>query len=173
MVTFEKEIEGISERALAFFLSKARRAVGLRGDVDIVVTTNRRMQQLNRHFRRKNKPTDVLSFPAETILYSGVEHPLAGEIAISGDIAKQNGRTLGHGTLQELKILVLHGVLHLAGHDHESDNGQMARKEQKLRRELGLPDGLIERAISSVAPTKSRSLAALGTTPKRTARKRR
>ncbi len=146
MVTFEKEIEGAGERALALFLGKARRAVGLRGDVDVVVTTNGRMQQLNRQFRRKDKPTDVLSFPAEPILLAGkVGHPLAGELAISADIAKQNGRALGHGTLAELKILVLHGVLHLAGHDHESDDGQMARKEQKLRRELGLPDGLIER----------------------------
>ncbi len=147
MVTFEREIEGISERALTLFLSKARQAVGLRGDVDVVVTTNRRMQQLNRQFRRKDKPTDVLSFPAEfpTLPSGRVGHPFAGAIAICGDIAKENGCALGHGTLVELKILLLHGVLHLAGHDHESDDGQMARREQKLRRELGLPDGLIER----------------------------
>ncbi len=147
MVTFDKNIDGVSERALALFLSKARRAVGVRGEVDVVVTTNRRMQQLNKQFRRKDKPTDVLSFPAEPTLPSArVGYPIAGGVAISGDIAKQNGRALRHGTLSELKILVLHGVLHLAGHDHESDDGQMARKEHKLRRALGLPDGLIERA---------------------------
>ncbi len=176
MVTFEKKIDGVSERALALFLSKARRAVGLRGEVDVIVTTNRRMQQLNRQFRRKDKPTDVLSFPVEPTLPSArVGHPVAGEIAISGDIARQNGNVFGHGTLAELTILVLHGVLHLAGHDHESDGGQMARKEQKLRRELGLPDGLIERTVAVAMPAKSRSLTTLGMTPRqsKTARKRR
>ncbi len=158
MVTFERDINGISERALTLFVSKARRAVGLRCEVDVIVTTNRRMQQLNKQFRRKDKPTDVLSFPAGPTLPLGrVGHPIAGEIAISGAIAKQNGRLLGHGTLSELKILVLHGVLHLAGQDHESDEGQMARREHTLRRELGLPDGLIERAIL-IPPNTSKSI---------------
>jgi probable rRNA maturation factor len=159
LVTFEREIEGSSQRALALFLSKARRAARLGGKVDVVVTTNRQMRQLNRQFRGKDKPTDVLSFPAGDVPGS----TLAGEIAISGDIAAANGRKLGHGTAVELKILVLHGVLHLAGHDHESDGGEMARKEQELRRELRLPEGLIERA-SVVVQTKSRSLAPLGMT---------
>lgn len=156
MVTFEKNVDDASERALALFLTKARRAVGLRGEVDVVVTTNRQMRQLNRQFRKKDKPTDVLSFPADSVPGS----TLAGEIAISVDIARQNGRVLGHGTISELKILVLHGVLHLAGYDHETDSGQMARMEQKLRRELRLPDGLIERTTLPTA-----SLAGVGIPP--------
>ncbi len=157
-------------------MGKARRAVGLRGNVNVFVTTNRKMRELNRQFRRKDKPTDVLSFPSvvdpfpsdPTLPAGRVGHPnfLAGEIAISGEIAAQNGGSLGHATAVELKVLVLHGVLHLAGHDHENDDGQMARKEQELRRELRLPEGLIERAAAVAAPRKSRSLAVLGMTPR-------
>lgn len=159
VVIIDEEIEGASERAMELFVGRARRAVGLQGAVDVFVTSNERMRQMNRQFRDKDKPTDVLSFPAGTVPWSKI----AGEIAISREIAVENGRAFGHGSLVELKILVLHGVLHLAGHDHESDDGQMARKEQELRRELRLPEGLIERT-DVVAPTKSRSLAPLGMT---------
>jgi len=161
LVKFETDIEGASERALALFLTKARRAVGLRGIVNVVVTTNRAMRGLNRRFRAKDKPTDVLSFPAfdPTLPAGRISPPLrvAGDIAISGQMATANGRRLGHGTAGELKVLVLHGVLHLAGFDHENDRGSMARKEQELRRELKLPDGLIERAETPlIAKTISR-----------------
>ena len=70
---------------------------------------------------------------------------MAGDIAISADIATQNARQLGHAPALEIKILALHGVLHLAGYDHETDHGEMARKEISLRKALGLPSGLIER----------------------------
>jgi probable rRNA maturation factor len=70
---------------------------------------------------------------------------MAGDIAISADMALKSGREFGHGQLTELKILILHGMLHLSGMDHETDDGQMARRERRLRRELGLPEGLIER----------------------------
>ena len=69
----------------------------------------------------------------------------AGDIAISAEIASAKAASLGHSAAQEIKILALHGVLHLAGYDHENDNGEMAGKEAKLRRSLGLPVGLIER----------------------------
>jgi probable rRNA maturation factor len=69
----------------------------------------------------------------------------AGEVAISADIALQNALRLGHSAALEVKVLVLHGILHLAGFDHERDNGEMARKEAKLRRTLRLPVGLTER----------------------------
>jgi len=104
-----------------------------------MITGNREIQKLNKTFRKKDKPTDVISFPSEA---EGV----AGDIAISADVARANGEKLGHGTLTELKVLILHGMLHLAGMDHEKDNGQMARRERLLRRQLGLPDGLIERS---------------------------
>ena len=70
---------------------------------------------------------------------------LAGEIAISADVAVHNAANLGHSAADEVKILTLHGILHLAGFDHERDNGEMARKESALRRKLGLPAALIER----------------------------
>jgi probable rRNA maturation factor len=112
------------------------------------------MQALNRRFRKKDKPTDVLSFP----VLPGIATRLAGDIAISAEIAVQNARTLGHSPAEEIKVLALHGILHLRGYDHESDEGQMARREQKLRRELRLPVTLIERTIERAkAPARKRN----------------
>ena len=99
------------------------------------------MRRLNAQFRGKDYATDVLSFPSP-IFVEGY----GGDIAVSADIAARNARALGHSVAEEVKILVLHGVLHLAGYDHESDDGQMAEKELRLRRKLGLPAALIERA---------------------------
>jgi probable rRNA maturation factor len=139
VIILEHEIEGTSARALSLFAAKAQRAVGLRGEVNIRIASNRELQELNRRFRKKNMPTDVLSFPSCT-------PKLAGDIAISADIAAANAGVLGHSTQTELKVLVLHGLLHLAGYDHETDDGEMRTRETTLRRRLGLPVGLIERA---------------------------
>jgi probable rRNA maturation factor len=81
---------------------------------------------------------------------------LAGEIAISADIARQNAARLGHPAALEIKLLALHGILHLAGMDHERDNGEMARKEAHLRSVLRLPTGLIERGLSDEDSPKAR-----------------
>lgn len=125
---------------------RARRAAGLRGRVNILVTSSSALRTLNREFRKKDKPTDVLSFPSQPNGHPGKgPHDLVGEIAISADIALQNALSLGLSPAAELKTLMLHGILHLAGFDHERDNGEMARKEEKLRRLLRLPTGLIER----------------------------
>ena len=97
---------------------------------------------MNRQFRRKNHPTDVLSFPAQIM---GQGPQTAGDIAISVEIARENAAALGHSLESELKILVLHGMLHLAGYDHERDNGEMAALEHQLRSKLKLPIGLIAR----------------------------
>ena len=122
---------------------RARRIAGLRGTVNVLVTSSAAVRSLNREFRGKNKATDVLSFPSASPSDEPRRRPgLAGEIAISADIALQNAVRLGHSPAQEIKILVLHGILHLAGMDHERDNGEMARKEATLRRTLGLPVGL-------------------------------
>jgi probable rRNA maturation factor len=145
LVILRKSIVGLSEPTLERFLSKAKRAVRIRAAVNVLVTTNAELRRLNRRFRGKDKPTDVLSFPPALGLQGG----LAGDVAISAGIATQNARRLGHSAAQEIKILVLHGLLHLAGHDHERDQGQMARKEQLLRQQLGLPVGLIERIAES------------------------
>jgi len=134
------------------FVLRARRAVRLRGSVNVLVTSSAAVRSLNRQFRGKNTATDVLSFPlALATGGSGKKVELAGDIAISADIALQNALRLGHSAAQEVRILTLHGILHLAGFDHERDNGEMARKEMKLRRELRLPAALIERVSSAPA----------------------
>ena len=139
MVILKKAVEGTSESSLARFALRAKKAAGLRGEVAVLVTGNRELRKLNKDFRKKDEPTDVISFPSEV---EGV----AGDIAISADIAEANAQTLGHAAAAELKVLILHGMLHLAGFDHEVDDGEMARKEARLRKQLGLPAGLIERA---------------------------
>jgi probable rRNA maturation factor len=139
VIILEHEHEDIRARSLSLFASKARRAVGLRGEVNVRITSSQEMRELNRRFRKKNKPTDVLSFPS-------VAPELSGDIAISAEIAQSNAVELGHSTETELKILILHGMLHLAGFDHESDGGEMRVRETDLRRKLKLPVGLIERA---------------------------
>lgn len=105
-------------------------------------TDDRELRRLNRQFLGKDEPTDVLSFPEP-----GPDGYL-GEIAISVDRARLQAQRLGHSLAEELKILMLHGLLHLLGLDHETDSGQMARRERRLRTQLGLPAGLIERAKS-------------------------
>ena len=142
MVIFQKRVADLSELALDRFVARARRAAGVKGVINVLVTSSAEMKRLNRRFRGKDQPTDVLSFPAEPDLRKN----LAGEIAISADIATKNAQSLGHSPADEVKILVLHGVLHLRGYDHESDDGQMARREKQLRAKLRLPPGLIERA---------------------------
>jgi probable rRNA maturation factor len=141
VVILRKTVAKLSAAALDRFVSKACKAASVDGTVNVMVTTNREMRSLNHRFRGKDKPTDVLSFPP---LQTGVDTG-AGDIAISGEIASQNASTLGHTPAEEVKILALHGVLHLAGYDHDRDRGEMARKESRLRRTLGLPDALIER----------------------------
>ena len=106
-----------------------------------LVTTDDELQRLNRQFRGKDTPTDVLSFPA-----SGADS--IGDVAISSDRAAHQAAEFGHDMETEVRILMLHGVLHLLGHDHESDGGAMRRVEMRWRKELDLPAGLIERARS-------------------------
>ncbi len=159
MVILEKKIAGVSQIALSRFTAQALRPVGLHGSVNVLVTDSEAIRELNRKFRKKNKATDVLSFPAASARNTS-EEQLAGEIAISADIALENAARLGHTGTEEIKILILHGLLHLAGFDHERDNGEMARREEKLRRKLRLPAGLIARAAATepaVGGTRKRS----------------
>ena len=144
MIILEKRLAGLSADALGRFVTRARRAVGLRAGVNLLVTGNAEMRSLNFRFRKKNKATDVLSFPCASSNGTS-RRKLAGEIAISFDIARENAARFGHSAALEVKVLALHGMLHLAGFDHERDNGEMARKEANLRRRLGLPLSLTER----------------------------
>ena len=124
---------------------RARRAVHLRDTVNVLVTNSDELRSLNRRFRAADKPTDVMSFPSPLVQRDGAKR-VAGEVAISADIARDNAKRLGHSVADEVKILALHGILHLAGFDHERDHGEMAREESRLRRQLKLEVGLIERA---------------------------
>lgn len=154
MVSLQKKVAGLSVSTLESFVLRARKAAGLRAPIDVLVTSSAAIRRLNRQFRQQNKATDVLSFPSEPDAQSGRRSRLAGDVAISADIARQNSARLGHPVAQEIKILVLHGILHLAGFDHERDNGRMARREAELRRALKLPVALIERT-QSVKPRAS------------------
>lgn len=120
-----------------------QRVLKLRGGLNILLTSSDQIKRLNRQYRKKNKATDVLSFPAPENLRKEV----AGDLAISVDIAADYAQRLGHSLTQELCVLILHGMIHLAGHDHETDNGEMAALEAKLRKRFGLPMSLIERAL--------------------------
>jgi probable rRNA maturation factor len=148
MILIEPQIEekfgapSFKKRRLASFLTAAREAAGLTGSVSVMLMGDRQIRTLNRQYRRKDKATDVLSFPAGE---TGGPSPIAGDLAISVETAAREAESRGHALVLEIEILLLHGVLHLAGYDHETDSGQMARKEEKLRRQLGLEQGLIAR----------------------------
>jgi probable rRNA maturation factor len=144
-----------SVRALSRFLREAQAALRLRGEVTVLLTSDQAIRRLNRQFRGKNKATDVLSFPADSSA-PGAEK-IAGDLAVSIPTARRQATLCGHSLGTELKVLILHGLLHLAGYDHEADSGQMARRERLLRGRLGLPKGLIERVSSpTLATEKSR-----------------
>ena len=133
-----------SPRTLARFLAAAQAAVRLKGQVTVLLTTDAAIRKLNRKFRGKNKATDVLSFQASGLGAKGI----AGDLAISVTTALGQAAEQGHSLSSEIKVLILHGLLHLAGYDHEADEGTMARRERLLRAKLRLPQGLIERAAS-------------------------
>lgn len=142
-IILKRNVPGTDERALEHFTSRACKIAGLRGEITVLITGNSEMAALHARFRKKRIPTDVLSFPP-SVFHDG----FAGDIAISVDIAARNARTLGHSTADEIRVLILHGALHLAGYDHEVDRGEMAEKERQLRRRMALPVSLIERNSS-------------------------
>lgn len=110
-----------------------------------LITDDRELQRLNKQFLGCDYATDVLSFPA------AAGAPELGEIAISVERAAEQARDFGHSPIDEIRILMLHGVLHLTGMDHESDDGEMAEAERKWAEELELPHTLIERASAEAA----------------------
>jgi probable rRNA maturation factor len=116
-----------------------------RGRVSIALVSDSRVRALNRIYRRKNRATDVLSFPHAQ---AAVPDRFLGEIVIARGVARRQAREARHSELTELRLLALHGLLHLLGYDHETDDGTMRRVEQRLRRKGGLREGLIERAQS-------------------------
>jgi probable rRNA maturation factor len=154
--------------AIERFAGRLRKDVAKGRAFDILITGDAELRRLNRDFRGQDYATDVLSFPAagqQTLPdgrgsdgsrteprpgypLAGAPAPFLGDIAISLARARAQAREFGHSIEQEIQILMLHGVLHLCGHDHESDSGAMARAEKRWRASLGLPNGLIERVRS-------------------------
>jgi len=147
-----------SRQTLSRFLAQAQSAVRLRGQVTVLLTTDRAVRRLNRQFRGKDKATDVLSFPAleaaSRRASRSASERIIGDLAISVDTARKQAAEQGHALTCELKVLMLHGLLHLAGHDHETDAGEMAQRERALRARLALPLGLIERSAHKRSPLK-------------------
>jgi len=111
-----------------------------RGEVTIALVSDARMRSLNRTFRGVDQATDVLSFASD-----GTATGSLGDVAIATGVATRQARAAGHPMGTELRVLALHGLLHLLGFDHETDNGRMARTEATLRRAGRLTEGLIER----------------------------
>jgi len=142
LVLFRRVPRGLSRGDIRRFAALLRREVAGGRLFRCLLADDRELRRLNRMFLGRDYPTDVLTFPEP-----GPDGFL-GEIAISCDRAAEQARRFGHSTEQEAGILMLHGVLHLLGMDHERDRGRMARAERKWRKVLGLPSGLIERAGS-------------------------
>ena len=145
--------DSLSKSGLSRFLNRARQAVGLEGDVEVLLTSDAELKRLNRAFRGKNKTTDVLSFPTP----AEIAHEHAGDLAISLDTAARQAATFGHTLRDEVRILLLHGLLHLSGEDHETDSGEMAARETELRRELRLPNSLIDRVEKPASRKRGRA----------------
>lgn len=130
----------VNTRGLAAWIGKIAPA-SARGELCVAIVSNRRMRSLNRQFRGKDYATDVLSFPSD-------ERGFLGDIVIAAGVAAAQAKFAKHSLATELKVLSLHGLLHLLGYDHEAgdDDGRMARAEARLRKKAGLPASLIERA---------------------------
>ena len=163
-VTFRRVPASLRRAPVERFARTLQKEVAKGRPFDILIAGDTELRRLNRDFRGKDYPTDVLSFPSEprrqakacpttaTLVGQALAcqrppagGPHLGDIAISLGRARAQAREFGHPIETELEILMLHGVLHLCGHDHETDSGAMARAEKRWRAKLGLPTGLIER----------------------------
>jgi probable rRNA maturation factor len=144
-VTFRRVPRDFPRRAIERFARRLQMEVAQCRPFDCLITGDAELRRLNLKFLGQDYPTDVLSFPGPRPLAPG---PRLGDIAISFLRARAQARAFGHNTGQEVRILMLHGLLHLLGMDHATDGGRMARAEKRWRARLGLPTGLIERVRS-------------------------
>jgi probable rRNA maturation factor len=145
LITYRRKPATLNVSSLESFAEVLRKRVARRREFHCRITNDLELQLLNQQFLGKNYVTDVLSFP------SGDDNR-AGDIAISLQRARAQAREWNHSTEDEIRLLMLHGLLHLMGMDHESDTGRMKHIERSWRRKLGLPDGLIERTSSKTKP---------------------
>ncbi|MCU1275897.1 MAG: hypothetical protein JWO48_3328 [Bryobacterales bacterium] len=143
LVVFRGVPAGLRRGSLETFARRLRNGVAPGREFLCLITGDVELQRLNRQFLGKDYATDVLSFPAATGPHTATSE--LGEIAISADRAADQARSCGHSVDDEIRILMLHGILHLLGMDHERDHGAMARAETRWRKEFALPLGLIER----------------------------
>jgi probable rRNA maturation factor len=140
-VTFRRAPADVRQRAIRNFARRLQAEVARGRPFDCLISGDAELRRLNRQFRGQDYPTDVLSFPAA---FPGS----LGDLAISLARARSQARAFGHPPEDELRILMLHGLLHLLGYDHETDSGRMARAEKRWRARFKLPSGLIERVQS-------------------------
>ena len=140
LITYRRKPATLDTENLESFAEILRGRVARRRCFHCLITGDAELRRLNAQFRGKDYPTDVLSFPADG--------PGLGDIAISIQRARAQAREWKHSVEDEIRILMLHGVLHLLGMDHEADDGQMKQTENRWRAKLGLPCSLIERAGS-------------------------
>lgn len=152
MILNRQQAVRVARRPLELFLGRVRRELGIeKAEVTVCLVSDAEIARMNQAFRKKRGPTDVLSFPAMERRKPGgfaqrargsgglaKSAPFLGDIAISPGTARRNAKKLGRTLPSELRILILHGVLHLLGYDHETDRGQMDRVEGRLRQRLGL-----------------------------------
>jgi len=138
LITFRRSPATLDVSSLESFAEILRAGVGRGREFHCLITGDAELRLLNRTYGSKDYATDVLSFPAEG--------DYLGDVAISLGRARAQARQFGHAVEDEVRILMLHGLLHLKGMDHESDSGEMARAELRWRKKLGLPGSLIERA---------------------------
>lgn len=153
LLIFATRRKGFDRAALRAFAARLRDEVADGATFCARITSDRELRQLNHDFLGKDYATDVLSFPAPS------PDGALGDIAISVERAEAQASEFGHDTTTEIEVLLLHGVLHLLGYDHETDRGRMKRAETKWRQALELPGGLIERARQA-EPEKSKPKAA-------------
>jgi probable rRNA maturation factor len=145
LITYRRKPATLDADSLQSFAEILRDRVARGREFHCRITNDAELQTLNAQFRKKDHPTDVLSFPNNDPVGRPVAVPPLGDIAISLQRARTQAREFHHAPEDEIRILMLHGVLHLLGMDHESDAGQMKRTETRWRRKLGLPTSLIER----------------------------
>ena len=138
-VLFHIPARSVSRRRLRDFTVTLQSEVAGGRAFDVLLADDAELRRLNRRFLKRNYPADVLSFPSEA------GNGFLGDLAISLERAREQAADQGHTVEQEIEILILHGVLHLLGLDHERDAGRMARTERRWRHHFGLPAGLIER----------------------------
>ena len=141
LITYRRKPATLDTQSLEEFARILLDRVARGREFHVRITNDAELQSLNKRFRGKDYPTDVLSFPAER------------DIAISLQRATAQAKEWSHQTQEEIRILMLHGVLHLEGMDHETDNGQMKRAEQRWRKKLALPNSLTGRSGSPLRST--------------------